>query len=86
MKNIFTSHPHSIGESYFQHLKFASCFGFTMLSGGVACLVHAVLPCFFEKTGSNILLKMTYDFIDRMPRAEEREIRLSQLIEKKREK
>ena len=27
MKNLFTKHPHAIGETYFQHLKFAFIFG-----------------------------------------------------------
>jgi Family of unknown function (DUF6356) len=84
MKNIFTSHPHSIGESYFQHLKFASLFGARMTIGGIACLLHAIFPFIFQKTGSNILLKMTHHFIDRMPTVENHIVDISRLIEKKR--
>lgn len=86
MKNIFTSHPHSIGETYFQHLKFASQFGGRMLLGGFACLIHAVFPCFFEKTGSNMLLKMTHHFVGRMPKIEGKALDLSRLMQEKLEK
>ena len=72
MKNIFTNHPHSVGETYFQHFKFAIQFGINMVVGGVACMIHAIFPCFFEKTGSNILFNMVHYFILRMPKIEER--------------
>lgn len=83
MKNIFTDHPHSIQESYFQHMCFALAFGGRMLLGGVACVLHAIFPFMFEKTGSNILLKMTHYFIERMPHAEERMLSLAKMIETK---
>lgn len=83
MKNIFTKHPHSLEETYFQHLFFALKFGVTMLLGGLACIMHAIFPFLFEKTGSNLLLKMTHNFIERMPAAEERVVCLSKMIESK---
>lgn len=72
MKNIFTEHPHSIGESYWQHFYHAARFGSSMVLGGVACCIHAVFPCFFKKTGSNYLLQMTHEFIYRMPTVDDR--------------
>lgn len=83
MKNIFTEHPHSVGETYFQHLKFASLFAFRMIIGGFACLIHAFLPFVFKKTGSNMLLKSTHHFVTRMPHVEERVIEISRIIETK---
>jgi hypothetical protein len=83
MKNIFTSHPQSVGESYFQHFKFASYAGMQMLLGGFACLIHAIFPFVFKSTGSTILLKMAHHFIDRMPYGETSIIHLSRLIERK---
>lgn len=65
MKNIFTDHPHSVGESYIQHLKFALWFGFTLFLTSLACLVHAFFPFLFVNTaGHNVyrivsLLKST---------------------------
>lgn len=83
MQNLFTEHPHSVGETYPQHFKFAFHFGFTMLLGGIACIVHAVFPFLFQKTGSNFLLKMTHHFVDRMLETEDRLLVLSQAIDKK---
>ena len=83
MFNLFTKHPHSIGESYFQHLRFAFMFGVTMAWGGIACMLHAIFPFIFPKTASNILLKMTQDFVERMPVVDERVIVLSRTIEEK---
>lgn len=83
MKKIFTEHPHSIGESYSQHFKAAFSFGFNMLLGGMACVIHAFFPNFFEKTGSNILLKMTQQFIKRMPSLDKRVEGIALAIEEK---
>jgi hypothetical protein len=83
MKNIFTEHPQSVGETYFQHLKFASVFGGKMVIGGLACIIHAIFPFFFEKTGSNILLQMMQDFVERMPSVDDRVRDISRVIEKK---
>lgn len=83
MSNIFTKHPHSIGESYFQHFKFAFSFGVRLLLGGLACIMHAFFPFIFQKTGSNVLLKLTQHFINRMPVVEERALQISQSIEQK---
>jgi putative acetyltransferase len=51
----FTAHPASMGESYLQHLRNAAGFATSMISGGLAVLVHAVLPFLFTKTGSGVI-------------------------------
>jgi hypothetical protein len=51
-RQLFTEHPASVGESYTEHLAMASGFGFKMILGGLACLVHGLLPFLFVKTGS----------------------------------
>jgi hypothetical protein len=83
MKNIFTEHPHSINETYFQHLKFAGLFGIRMMMGGLACMAHAIFPFLFQKTGSNLLLKMTHHFVERMPKLEGRVSDLFLMMEAK---
>jgi hypothetical protein len=52
---LFTRHPASVGESYGEHFQAATGFGVRMLLGGTACLVHAVFPFLFVKTGSGII-------------------------------
>lgn len=83
MKNIFTEHPHSIGESYIQHLTFAFSFGWNMMLGGIAGMIHAIFPFFFQKTGSNKLFHMAAFFIERTPTIDENIQGIAALIEKK---
>ena len=52
--NVFTAHPASVGETYFQHLRFALRFGTRMTLGGIAALVHALLPFCFVTTAGRI--------------------------------
>ena len=49
---LFTDHPASVGESYGEHLLTASGFGLRMVLAGLACMIHALLPFLFVKTGS----------------------------------
>lgn len=55
---IFVDHPRSVGESYGQHLVTASGFGAEMIVGGLACLMHAMIPALFERTGSNAIARL----------------------------
>lgn len=50
---LFTEHPASVGETYGEHLVMASSFGVRMILGGIACLIHGLLPFLFVKTGSS---------------------------------
>ena len=52
--NVFTAHPASVGETYFQHLRFALLVGARMTAGGLAALVHAFLPFVFVTTAGRI--------------------------------
>ena len=55
LRRLFLDHPRSVGESYGEHLRFAGGFGLVMIAGGVAALVHALVPAWFPKTGSAAL-------------------------------
>ncbi len=55
---LFTQHPKSVHETYFQHLVQASCFGVRMITGGVICIIHGLLPFLFEKTASGMIIKL----------------------------
>jgi hypothetical protein len=52
---LFTEHPATVGERYGEHLAHASGFGFRMILGGLACLVHGLLPFLFVRTGSTTI-------------------------------
>lgn len=52
LTTLFTEHPAAVGESYGEHFAVASGFGLRMILGGLACLVHGLLPFLFVRTGS----------------------------------
>jgi hypothetical protein len=54
----FTRHPATVGESYRQHLAFAAGIGGRLVVAGIACLVHALLPFLFERTGSRAIIDL----------------------------
>jgi hypothetical protein len=51
----FTEHPASVGESYAEHFAMSWGFGFAMLRGGLACLVHGIFPFLCTSTGSGTI-------------------------------
>ena len=51
----FTEHPASVGETYGEHFRSACKFAVSMISGGVACFLHAVFPFVFVTAGSSIV-------------------------------
>jgi hypothetical protein len=57
-KISFTKHPNSVGESYIQHMLVSFSFSLLMIKGFFVCLIHALLPFCYEKTGSNIIKDM----------------------------
>ena len=63
----FLAHPRSVGESYGEHAATASRFGFTMIVGGAACLVHALLPNLFARTASDTVKRLYGQMKARQP-------------------
>lgn len=55
---LFTDHPASVDESYFEHMRFALGFAGKLALAAGAALVHAVLPFMFEKTASGIIREL----------------------------
>jgi len=55
IQRLFTEHPRSVDESYFQHLAAALSFSVRLALAALACLVHAFLPFLFVKTGSRMI-------------------------------
>jgi hypothetical protein len=58
IRQHFTEHPASVGETYFQHLCAASGFAIRMLGGAIACFMHALLPFTFQNTGSDCIAEL----------------------------
>lgn len=53
--NIFNRHLNSVDESYLEHSGHALSFAATLAIAAAACLVHALLPFLFERTGSRLV-------------------------------
>lgn len=60
VSKLFTDHPATVGETYWQHLGSAWGFSWRMMAASLACLVHALLPFLFERTGSRTITQL-YD-------------------------
>lgn len=66
---LFTDHPHSVDESYFEHMRFASWFASRLFMAGGAALIHALLPFLFETTASGIIRQLYERTHNRRPQA-----------------
>jgi hypothetical protein len=58
MLSPFTKHPHSVGETYFEHARFAFTAGIKMVCAGLACMIHGVFPFLFIQTGSKTIINL----------------------------
>lgn len=58
LRTLFTEHPASVDETYGEHMGVAASFGGRMILAGFACLVHALLPFLFIKTGSAAITEL----------------------------
>jgi hypothetical protein len=54
LKKMFTRHPESVGETYFEHMCWAIFYSMSLTLAGAACAIHSVFPFLFEKTASSI--------------------------------
>ncbi len=52
LQGLFCDHPHSVGETYVQHMHSAAYFGTRMIAAGLCCCIHGIFPFLFVKTGS----------------------------------
>lgn len=67
LRKYFTDHPRTVGESYGQHLAIASGFGISMVAGGLACMIHSIVPGWCESTASGIVRDLYNRMEGRLP-------------------
>ncbi len=58
INRVFLSHPRTVDETYLEHAAFAGGFALRLFLAGGAALIHAVIPCLFEKTASRMIAQM----------------------------
>lgn len=46
-------HVESVNETYFQHLCFATKFGFRLIGAGLKAIIHGICPVCFETAASD---------------------------------
>ncbi len=63
IRRLFLDHPASVGESYVEHFGVASGFGLKMISGGVRCAVHGVLPFLWKTAGSDTVAALHAELV-----------------------
>ena len=69
LRRWFLDHPESVGESYHEHMGVATRFGAKMVAGGIACVIHGLMPALFERTGSRTVKSLYDDMRSRQPGA-----------------
>lgn len=58
LARVFLDHPAKVDETFFQHMLFALKFSGMLFAAAAAALVHALIPCLFEKTASGIIARL----------------------------
>ena len=58
LTRVFLDHPRKVDEPYVQHMIFAARFSLKLFGAGAAALIHAVIPCLFERTASRMIAEM----------------------------
>jgi hypothetical protein len=58
MLDFFLKHPRAVGETYLEHMAVALSYGLPLIAAGLACVVHAVAPALFERTGSRAIVNL----------------------------
>ena len=47
--SLFTEHPYSLNESYWQHFVEAIFCGALIIISGIVCIIHAIFPFLFKR-------------------------------------
>ena len=68
LSRLFTAHPASVGESYVEHMGMAFGFSLRLALAALACLVHALLPFLFVRTGSDCIHRLNQEMVENRKR------------------
>lgn len=80
IKNAFTEHPASVGESYFEHMGTALYFSVRMMGAGIACFIHSIFPFLFVCTGRECIAELNERMVLHRCKDTEGDDRLSSLM------
>ncbi len=60
---FFVSHPRTVDETYLEHFVVALSFAFRLGGAALACLIHALVPGLFVKTGSTMINQLYAEMV-----------------------
>ncbi len=58
LSRVFLDHPAKVEETFLEHMAFALRFAGMLFLAAGAALIHAFVPCLFEKTASKIIARL----------------------------
>ena len=61
--SIFIKHPEEQNMTYYEHFKHACSYGFRSLQCSFVFIIHGIVPCLFENTGSTMIRKINDDLL-----------------------
>jgi len=70
--NRISRHLDAVGETYFQHMGHALGFAVHLFLASLACFIHALVPFWFEATGSRKITALYGRTINRRAGVENR--------------
>ena len=59
VSKLFMAHPAAVGESYFEHMKFALKFSGRLFRAAFSAFAHGFVPAVCETTASEAVFAMT---------------------------
>lgn len=62
LKKKWINHLKENKMNYTEHLTFALYYGVLCLYAGITLIIHSLLPCFYQDTGSNLVSRMSRRF------------------------
>lgn len=65
IKQKWTDHLMQNNMTYIEHMRFAFFYGCFCLLAGFYLIVHSILPCFFQTTGSDLVSRLNKIFKNR---------------------
>ena len=62
---LFLKHPNSVGETYWQHFRYASGLSFTFIRVGLMCIIHSFCTFMFTSDISSKVKDINEDLQER---------------------
>lgn len=60
---VFTEHPESVGETYFEHMQTSFGFGWKMFVASIGCLLHGIFPFLCTTKGSQTITELHHHMV-----------------------